>query len=249
MAAVASEEEDNILLGKSTGQFLVAFDPLDGSSNIDCNVTVGTIFAVWKRDPSKGEATKEEFFVKGKEVIASGYCIYGSSTLFMFACGGEVNGFTQGDNLGDFILSHPNVKTKPTFNVYSINEGNESKWYKPMQEYVKAKKHPAKGEKLYSLRYIGSMVGDVHRTLLYGGIFMYPADTSAKTGKLRCLYECIPMAYLMVTAGGAAHDGETDILELVPDHIHQRSGIIMGSKADCDEVREYHKRFGPKTVV
>lgn len=221
---------------------------MDGSSNIDCNVTVGTIFAIWRRDPSKGLATKEEFFVKGREVISSGYCIYGSSTVFLFAYNNQVNGFTQGDNLGDFILTHPNIKTKESFNVYSINEGNLSKWYKPVKEYIKDIKNPEKGKTGYSLRYIGSMVGDVHRTLLYGGTFMYPADQSSKKGKLRFLYECIPLSYVMECAGGVAHDGLEDILDIVPTDIHERTGIFMGSKKETEIIRDYHKKFGAKTI-
>ena len=154
-----------MVAAKTDGKFLIAYDPLDGSSNIDCNVTVGTIFAIWLKDPKSGKATHKDFFQTGRQLLAAGYCIYGNATLLVLAFNKQVNGFTQGDSLGDFILTHPNIRTKDTFNVYSINEGNEKKWHPPVKEFIKAKKHPEKGAP-YSLRYIGSMVGDVHRTLL-----------------------------------------------------------------------------------
>jgi fructose-1,6-bisphosphatase I len=233
-----------MVAAKEQGKFLIAFDPLDGSSNIDCNVTVGTIFAIWLKDPSTGKATQKDFFQTGRQIFAAGYCIYGTATQFILAFNNEVNLFTQGDNLGDFILTHPKIRVKDSFNVYSINEGNEKKWHPPVKEFIKDKKHPEKGKTAYSLRYIGSMVGDVHRTLLYGGIFMYPADTASPKGKLRVLYECIPLSYVMECAGGLAHDGENDILDILPNNIHQRTGIIMGSKHDVEECRQYHKKFG-----
>lgn len=223
---------------------MIAFDPLDGSSNIDCNVTVGTIFCIWIKDPSTGKASQKDFFQTGRKVLASGYCIYGNATQFILAFNNEVNGYTQGDHLGDFILTHPKIQTKPTFNVYSINEGNENKWYQPTKEYINEKKHPTQeGKKVYSLRYIGSMVGDVHRTLLYGGIFMYPGDKSSPNGKLRVLYECIPMANVIHCAGGASTDGYIDIMDLVPEKIHQRTSIMLGSKKDVEEVKEFYKKF------
>lgn len=240
VGVIASEEEDDVVVGNAEGLFGIAFDPLDGSSNIDCNVTVGTIFAIWKRDTSK-PPSKEDFFRKGRELFCSGYCVYGSSTIFVLAFNGEVNGFTQGDNLGDFILTHPNIRTKEAFSNYSINEGNEKKWLPAVKEYIESKKRPAKGS-AYSLRYIGSMVGDIHRTLLYGGIFLYPADSASPKGKLRMLYECVPLSYVMECAGGASHDGLTDILDLVPTQIHQRSGIIIGSKLDVEECREFYRK-------
>ena len=213
---------------------------MDGSSNIDCNVTVGTIFAIWLKDTSTGKATDKDFFQTGRQLLASGYCIYGNATLLVLAFNNEVNGYTQGDNLGEFILTHPNIRIKDTFNVYSINEGNEKKWYPQVKEYINSLKYPAKGS-AYSLRYIGSMVGDVHRTLLYGGIFMYPADTASPKGKLRVLYECIPLSYVIECAGGASIDGHNNILDLLASNIHQRTGIIMGSKLDVEACRSFYK--------
>lgn len=244
VAAIASEEEDNIIPGKAAGKFLVTFDPLDGSSNIDCNVTVGTIFGIWLRDPSRsGPVSKEDFFQIGRKQLAAGYCIYGNATQLILAFNNQVDGYTQGDNLGDFILTHPKITCKPTFNNYSVNEGNEKKWYKWTKEWIKDKKYPTAGSS-YSLRYIGSMVGDVHRTLLYGGVFMYPADTSSPKGKLRVLYECLPLGFVVEAAGGKATDGENNILDLLPTDIHQRTSIILGSIKDVQEIEEYVKKHG-----
>lgn len=240
VGVIASEEEDDVVVGAADGLFAIAFDPLDGSSNIDCNVTVGTIFSIWLRDTSK-PPSQADFFRKGRELFASGYCVYGNSTLFVLAFNGEVNGFTQGDHLGDFILTHPVIKTKESFTNYSINEGNQKKWLEPTKEYINSKKNPEKGT-AYSLRYIGSMVGDVHRTLLYGGIFLYPADKSSPKGKLRMLYECVPLSYVIECAGGASHDGLVDILDLIPTQIHQRTSIIMGSKLDVEDCRSFYKK-------
>lgn len=209
---------------------------------------MGTIFAIWLKDPSTGKATDKDFFQTGRQLLASGYCIYGNATLFVLAFNNEVNGYTQGDNLGDFILTHPNIRIKETFNVYSINEGNEKKWYPPTKEYINSVKYPAKGN-AYSLRYIGSMVGDVHRTLLYGGIFLYPADTASPKGKLRVLYECIPLSYVIECAGGASIDGYKDILDLVPNTIHQRTGIIMGSKLDVEACRRIYQTHAEAAEV
>jgi fructose-1,6-bisphosphatase I len=207
-------------------------------------VTVGTIFSIWLKDPSTGKATQKDFFQTGRQVLASGYCVYGNATQLILAFNGEVNGYTQGDTLGDFILTHPKIKTKERFNVYSINEGNEKKWHQATKEYVHERKYPTKeGAKVYSLRYIGSMVGDVHRTLLYGGVFMYPADKSSPSGKLRVLYECIPLSYVIHCAGGAATDGINDLMDLVPTKIHQRTSIILGSKLDVEEVKEFYQKF------
>jgi fructose-1,6-bisphosphatase I len=180
-------------------------DPLDGSSNIDANVSIGTIFGIWQRKSEKGTpVTEADYMRNGTDLVCGGYCVYGSATMFVIALAGEVNGFTLDPSLGEFLLTHPNIKIPKKGKIYSLNEGNAGAWTEPMKEYVNEKKF---GKSPYSLRYVGSMVADVHRTFIYGGIFIYPADKKATSGKLRMLYECFPMAYMTETAGGKAING------------------------------------------
>ena len=241
-AMVTEEIEDPIILDDiEEANYVVAFDPLDGSSNIDANVTIGSIFSIWKR-VSKVKATVEDLLQSGDKIVASGYACYGSSTQLVLSVKGfAVNCYTLDPSLGEFVLTHPDMKIPSRGAIYSINEGNASFWDKPITEYVKSKKFPEKGKKVYSLRYIGSMVGDIHRTLLYGGIFLYPSDSKSPEGKLRLLYEVFPMSFIAENAGGKSTNGKMRILDIIPKNIHQRSSIIIGSIEDVEEVESMYK--------
>ncbi|CAN1234985.1 Fructose-1,6-bisphosphatase, cytosolic [Linum perenne] len=188
-------------------RYCVVFDPLDGSSNIDCGVSIGTIFGIYMiKDGS--EPTVEDALQPGKNMVAAGYCMYGSSCTLVLSTGKGVNGFTLDPSLGEFILTHPDIKIPKKGKIYSVNEGNAKNWDGPTAKYVESCKYPKDGSSPKSLRYIGSMVADVHRTLLYGGIFMYPADKKSPSGKLRVLYEVFPMSFLMEQAGGQSFTGK-----------------------------------------
>ena len=245
IAALASEEEEGIYIveGPETAKYIIAFDPLDGSSNIDVNVSIGSIFAIWKRPDYSAPASVNDFLRTGNEIEIAGYCIYGSSTQLVLASRhGKVDCFTLDNAIGDFILTHPNVKIPNRGNIYSVNEGNSHFWDPAMREYVDSKKDPAFGNP-YSLRYVGSMVSDVHRTLLYGGIFMYPADKKSPSGKLRVLYEVFPMSFIMEKAGGKAIDGIDRLLEIRAESIHQRAPCILGSPDDVDDVKRIYEKY------
>ncbi len=227
-AAMVSEETDGILPLNTEGDFVVAVDPLDGSSNIDIAAPIGTIFAIWKRT-SSGEPHASDFLQKGNALAAAGYVLFGSSTILMFSAGKGTHGFTL-DAANNFLLSHPGIQLKADGKIYSVNQGNAGKFDEGIQHFIswcgesdKATSRP------YSLRYIGSMVGDMHRTLLKGGIFFYPANKGEAKGKLRLLYECIPMALLVTQAGGAATDGTQPILDIQPQEIHERTAVFIGS--------------------
>jgi len=205
-------------------------DPLDGSSNIDVNVSVGTIFSIYRRLSLSGPATLEDFLQRGTEQIAAGYIIYGSSTMLVYTTGKGVNGFTLDPSIGEFCLSHPNMKTPEIGKTYSINEGNYvhfpdgvKKYLKYCQEEDDATKRP------YSSRYIGSAVADIHRNLITGGIYIYPTTAASPNGKLRLLYECNPISYIIEQAGGKATDGFKRILEIEPKSLHQRTSFFAGS--------------------
>jgi len=219
----------------------MAFDPLDGSSNIDANVSIGSIFTIWKRKTEEGEpANKDTDLLRtGTDIVAAGYCLYGSSVHFLLSTNGGANGFTLDSALGEFILTHPNIKIPKRGKIYSINEGNAKHWEEPVTEYVHEKKF---GKNPYSLRYIGSMVADVHRTLLYGGVFLYPTDKKCAKGKLRILYESMPMSFIVESAGGKSITGKERVLDLKPTNIHERCGIICGSPEDVDEVEALYKK-------
>lgn len=223
------------------GKYVVCFDPLDGSSNIDCLVSVGSIFGIYKKLDNLEGSDVSNALQPGKNLVAAGYALYGSATMIVLSIGRGVNGFTYDPAIGEFILTERNMQVPERGNIYSINEGNESTWDSSIKEYVHSKKYPTSG-KPYSARYVGSMVADVHRTIKYGGIFLYPSTKSNPSGKLRLLYECIPMAYIMKEAGGLASNGEIDILDIVPESIHQRSPIFLGSKEDVQEVLQFVKK-------
>ncbi|THU68762.1 hypothetical protein C4D60_Mb08t07270 [Musa balbisiana] len=217
-------------------RYCVVFDPLDGSSNIDCGVSIGTIFGVYMVK-DKDNVTLDEVLQPGKNMLAAGYCMYGSSCTLVLSTGSGVNGFTLDPSLGEFILTHPDIKIPKKGKIYSVNEGNAKNWDGPTTKYVEKCKFPKDGASPKSLRYIGSMVADVHRTLLYGGIFLYPADKKSPNGKLRVLYEVFPMSFLMEQAGGQAFTGKQRALDLVPTKIHQRSPIFLGSYDEVEEIK------------
>lgn len=243
---MVSEENDNVIEVETekqgSGKYIVCFDPLDGSSNIDCLVSIGTIFSIYRKT-SEGPATVKDALQPGRNIIAAGYALYGSATMVVLSIGNGVNGFMLDPAIGEFILTDKNMRIKPRGKIYSINEGYEKYWYEPVAQYIKSKKHPENG-KPYGARYIGSMVADVHRTLKYGGIFAYPATKEAPKGKLRLMYECNPMAFIIEQAGGLATNGYINILDVVPENIHQRSPIFMGSKEDVQDLMECFKKYG-----
>ncbi|MBK3333311.1 class 1 fructose-bisphosphatase [Persephonella atlantica] len=231
--ALASEELDEPIYPPqgADANYVIAFDPLDGSSNIDVNVSIGTIFSIHRR--IKG--TEEDFLQEGFKQVAAGYVIYGSSTMFVLTTGNGVNGFTLDPSVGMFLLSHPDMKIPEKGKIYSINEANAKKWTEPkIIDYIETLKDEG-----YTTRYIGSMVADVHRTLIKGGIFGYPADRKNTSGKLRLLYEASPMAFIIEQAGGKATDGKTDILSIKPTDIHQRTPVFLGSKKEINQLLEF----------
>ncbi len=244
LCVMASEEEDNIIhipKNKKIGKYVLLFDPLDGSSNIDANVSIGTIFSIYKRiSPEGTPGTLEDCLQQGVEQVAAGYAIYGSSTMMVYTAGEGVHGFTLDPAFGEYLLSHPNIKIPKKGKIYSINEGNYKYWHPGLKKYIKfLQKDEDPNEKPYSARYIGSMVADIHRNLLYGGIFIYPEDKRHPNGKLRLMYECNPMAFIVEQAGGRATDGKQRILEKQPKSIHERTPIYIGSEEDVLTVEKF----------
>lgn len=246
---VSEENDDAIIVGEKQqgttfetekGKYCVVFDPLDGSSNIDAGVNIGTIFGIYLvKDGSKG--TVEDVLRPGREMVAAGYCMYGSSANMVLTTGNGVNGYTLDNGIGEFILTHPDIKLPSRGKIYSINEGNSAYYHEPVLKYLDSVKFPKGDRKPYSARYIGSMVADVHRTLLYGGIFGYPDDKKSKSGKLRLLYEAFPMAFLTEQAGGIATTGRGRILDVQPTSIHERCPVFLGSKEDVEELLSFYK--------
>lgn len=239
---LVSEENETVVEVETEkqGKYVVCFDPLDGSSNIDCLGSIGSIFAIFRRT-STGQPNAKDALQTGRNAVCAGYALYGSATMVVLSLGQGVNGFMLDPALGEFILTDPDMKVKPRGKIYSINEGYAGVWDPAVTEYVQAKKFPKTG-KPYGARYIGSMVADVHRTLKYGGIFMYPATKDSPSGKLRLLYECIPMAFLIERAGGMAHSGKKPILDVQPETLHGRCPIFLGSREDVAEVVELYKK-------
>lgn len=245
---LASEEDEHATIidkGKR-GKYIVCFDPLDGSSNIDCLVSIGSIFGIWKNE-NDGEPVEQDALQPGNKQVCAGYALYGSACMIVLATHSGVNGFMLDPALGEFVLTEPNMKVKPKGNIYSINEGYANFWDEPTKEFVNNRKDPAKnGGKPYAARYVGSMVADLHRTLVYGGVFMYPATSEAPNGKLRLMYECNPMAYIIEKAGGLATTGTMPVLDVQPTHIHQRVPLFLGSKTEVEEIIELYKKHGKK---
>ncbi|KAG4074159.1 hypothetical protein HA402_014364 [Bradysia odoriphaga] len=238
---LVSEENSSVIEidEDKRGKYIVCFDPLDGSSNIDCLVSIGSIFAIY-RQKSSGTPQVSDALQSGREMVAAGYALYGSATMIVLSLGFGVNGFTYDPAIGEFILTDVNMTIPDKGKIYSINEGYSYLWDQSVVQYVQDKKNPAKG-KPYGARYVGSMVADVHRTIKYGGIFIYPATSESPNGKLRLLYECNPMAFIITQAGGKASTGKVDILDVVPQSIHQRCPIYLGSKLDVEEALSYIK--------
>ena len=243
-AAVASEEDEDIVildgLNSQNGKYLVSIDPLDGSSNIDVNISVGTIFAVLQRKDTNKTVTKEEFFVAGKEQVAAGYVIYGSSTMLVYTTGNGVNGFTLDPSIGEFCLSHPNIQTPVTGEIYSVNEANLNTMSKGVKKYVSfCQQLDDNKNRTHTARFMGSLVADFHRNLLKGGIYIYPKTTAAPLGRLRLLYECAPLAWIAEEAGGKATDGTQRILDIVPTDLHQRTPYFIGSTQMVEKAESY----------
>ncbi|KAF4323048.1 hypothetical protein BBO99_00003391 [Phytophthora kernoviae] len=240
---VSEEEAEPVRVeNDSSGtKYCIAFDPLDGSSNIDCNVSTGTIFAIYRREASQ-EGGFKDILQPGKDLVAAGYCMYGSSTQLVLTWGNGVHCFTLDPTIGAFILSHKNMRIpdEPK-TIYSCNEGNYAHWDRASKAFVdECKTKP----KPYAARYVGSMVSDIHRTILYGGIYLYPGSSKSKDGKLRLLYECNPMSFIMEQAGGMSTTGTDRVLDLVPTSIHQRSPIFLGCKRDVQRVIDLYKEYG-----
>lgn len=244
VCGVASEEEDDFVvinekLGGFKHKYVVLIDPLDGSSNIDVNVSVGTIFSVYRRISPEGSlATKEDFLQKGREQVAAGYVVYGTSTMLVYTTGHGVNGFTLNPALGTWYLSHPNMKFPKSGKIYSINEGNYTHFPQGVKDYLKFCQEE-EDDRPYTSRYIGSLVSDFHRNMIKGGVYIYPTSTKAPKGKLRLLYECNPIAFLAEQAGGKASDGYQCIMDINPTELHQRVPFFVGSTKMVEKAEEY----------
>jgi len=251
---VASEEEDIPVAVEEdfSGKYIAVFDPLDGSSNIDAAVSTGSIFGIYNptescippENPGDTAAVTEECIRNvcqpGENLVSSGYCMYSSSTIMVLTIGDGVYGFTLDPLVGEFVMTHPNIKVPESGKIYSFNEGNCAMWSSGLQEYMKFVKDPeANGGKPYSARYIGSLVGDFHRTMLYGGVYGYPGDKKNVNGKLRLLYECAPMSFLAEQAGGVGSTGTERVLDIVPDIVHQRVPFFVGSKNEVAIIEKY----------
>ena len=245
ICGVASEENDSFVEFNSTvnndAKYVVLIDPLDGSTNIDVNVSVGSIFSVYKRTTDKGSNVDiKDFLQPGNRQVASGYIIYGSSTMLVYTTGKGVNGFTFDPSIGVFFLSHPAMKTPNDGTIYSVNEGNLNYFKKPVADYIKycQSSNNDQMKKAYSSRYIGSLVADFHRNLIKGGIYLYPSTGTNPNGKLRLTYECAPLAFLIEQAGGRAISENQRIMDIVPTELHQRVPFFVGSKNMIDHLEE-----------
>ncbi|XP_058845951.1 fructose-1,6-bisphosphatase 1-like isoform X1 [Acipenser ruthenus] len=245
--ALVSEEDERAIIvdPDQRGKYIVCFDPLDGSSNIDCLASIGTIFAVYRKT-TDGEPNEKDALQPGRNIVAAGYALYGSATMMVMSAGNGVNCFMLDPAIGEFILVDQNVRIKKKGKIYSLNEGYAKYFDAAVTEYIQKKKFPADGSAPYGGRYVGSMVADVHRTLVYGGIFLYPANTKSPKGKLRLLYECNPMAYIIEQAGGMATTGSQNVLDIKPDSIHQRVPVVLGSPDDVQEYIDIFKKHAGK---
>jgi fructose-1,6-bisphosphatase I len=243
-AAIASEEmeEIKILSTDPRAKYVVVFDPLDGSSNIDVNISIGTIFGVLRRPDTAGIVTEADFLSPGKDLLAAGYVLYGSSTMLVISTGveGGVHGFTYDPTVGEFFLSHENIRIPERGTTYSINEGNYASWTDEVKRWNSwIKEEDKETARPYGCRYVGTLVADAHRTLLKGGIFAYPADKKSRGGKLRLLYEANPFAFIFEAAGGKASTGRERILDIVPEALHQRVPLVIGSPHDVDVFEQF----------
>ena len=243
VAAVVSEEEETVVAtppGTKVGPYIVHFDPLDGSSNIDANVSIGTIFGIYRKKSEGEEVIDQDVLQPGRSLVGAGYVIYGSSTMLVYSSGHGVHGFTYDPSCGEFLLSHPNIKIPPDCVVYSANESRSNGWPPGALDfvsYIKSRVDPRYRET--TARYIGSLVADVHRNLLYGGVFMYPETSEAPEGRLRLMYEAAPLSFIVEQAGGAATTGTDQILDITPTSMHQRVPLILGSRVDVELYERY----------
>ncbi len=252
VAGMVSEEVDLPITVKNKtnkAEFLVFFDPLDGSSNVDVNVSIGSIFSVFKTP--KAKLNEADYLIAGKQQVAAGYAIYGTSTMLVITIGQGTHGFTLNRASKQFLLTHPHMQVPVDTKEYAINSSNQRFWEAPVKRYIIECKSGAAGrrEKDFNMRWIGSMVADIHRILMRGGVYLYPKDSkdSAKPGRLRLMYEANPMAMLVEQAGGAASTGRQGIVEVQPEHIHQRIPIIIGSKNEVEHIKRYHAAFDKGT--
>ena len=244
LCCMVSEEEEGIIPipeGFPVGDYVLVFDPLDGSSNIDVNVSIGTIFSIYRKISSGERGTMEDCLQSGRDLVAGGYVLYGSSTMLVYSSGTGVHGFTLDPSIGEFLLSHKNISMpEPPQRYYSVNEAYFQKWAPGQQRMVACLKGMGEKEMApFRSRYIGSLVADFHRTFFKGGIFMYPRDSASPQGKLRLLYEAAPMALICEQAGGRASDGEMDILDIIPTELHQRTPLYVGTKEFVDMAEEF----------
>ncbi|RAU22224.1 class 1 fructose-bisphosphatase [Paramagnetospirillum kuznetsovii] len=251
-AGMASEELEDIhpVTGAADGKYLLLFDPLDGSSNIDVNISVGSIFSILKLPPGASTIAEAAFLRKGVEQVAAGYALYGSSTMMVLTTGNGVNGFTLDNNVGMFMLTHPNMTIPADTNEFAINASRARFWEAPVKRYIDECQAGKEGPlgKDFNMRWVASMVAEVHRILVRGGIFMYPADSEniKKGGKLRLMYEANPMAFIIEQAGGAATTGRGRIMEVQPANLHQRVPVILGSRNEVERVSAYHAEHDGK---
>lgn len=245
LAVMASEEKENILPipeNYPTGKYVLVYDPLDGSSNIDYNVSIGTIFAIYRRKTIQGHGTIEDCLQKGRDLVAAGYFIYGASTMFVYSSGMGVHGFTLDPSVGEFLLTHPSIRIPDNPKYYSVNQGYENHWSEGVKRFTQYL-HGRDGEMMgLSLRYIGSMVADFHRNLLAGGIYYYPTDSKnpkITSGKLRLLYECAPLAFIAEQAGGYGSDGKRNLLDIEPTSLHGRTPMFIGNRGLVEKAEEF----------
>ena len=249
LCCMASEESKEIIPipdGYAKGDYVLVFDPLDGSSNIDFNVAVGTIFAVFRRKSASGQGLLSDVLQNGREIVAGGYLVYGSSTMLVYTTGHGVNGFTLDPSIGEFLLSHPNVQLPREPKYYSVNQGYDKYWSEGVRRYTRWLQGEEGNARSLSLRYVGSMVADVHRTLFGGGVFYYPADSKdpkKPQGKLRLLYEAMPMSYVIEQAGGYASTGRGPILDVTPKSLHERTPVFVGSREVVKKAEEFIEQY------
>lgn len=256
LAAMGSEEMEDIYpipAQYPKGKYLLVFDPLDGSSNIDVNISVGTIFSILRCPPGVTEPTAQDFLQPGTKQVCAGYALYGPSTMLVLTSGHGVNGFTLDQNIGEFILTHPAMTIVEDCHEFAINSSNSRFWEEPVRRYVDECLAGVEGprKKNFNMRWIASMVAEVHRILMRGGVFMYPKDTKdpGKAGKLRLMYEANPMSFIVEQAGGASTTGRERILDIVPDDLHQRVPVILGSKSEVERIIGYHRNALERSVA
>lgn len=247
-ALVSEENEEPIIINADpdSGKYIIVFDPLDGSSNIDVNVNVGTIFSIHKRIP--GQPLESSVLQPGYKQVAAGYVVYGPSTVFVYTAGNGVHGFTLDPSIGAFVLTNPQMTMPEQGPYYSTNEANESSWPLPYQQFVNRLRRGHLNNHAYSSRYIGSLVADFHRTLLKGGVFLYPPTQKSPKGKLRLLYEANPLSFIAEQAGGAAINGTQRILDLQPESIHQRTSLVLGSRIEVEALQAMVKKEAADTL-